>query len=89
MSNRSTNATLLPVTSLALLLAIGLGACAKKSEHTSFASPDEAVSALIAAAFTVIVPPLRLYVPAPLMSAPVLKVCVPALWFTCAPLAST
>jgi len=50
MSNRSTNATLLPVTSLALLLAIGLGACAKKSDHTSFTSPDEAVSALIAAA---------------------------------------
>lgn len=50
MSNRSTNATLLPVTSLALLLVIGLGACAKKSDHTSFTSPDEAVSALIAAA---------------------------------------
>ena len=50
MSNRSANATLLPVTSLALLLAIGLGGCAKKSDHMSFTSPDEAVSALIAAA---------------------------------------
>ena len=50
MSKHSTSAQLLAVvTGLAVFLAIGVGACAKKSDHTSFASPDEATTALVAA----------------------------------------
>jgi hypothetical protein len=50
MSMRSASAhKSVVVTALAMFLAIGLGACAKKSEHTSFASPDEAAAALVAA----------------------------------------
>jgi len=49
MPNRTT-AILSPVAvGLALLIVAGLGACAKKPDHTSFASPDEAVKALIEA----------------------------------------
>src|SRR5512145_1140345 len=40
------------VAGLLLLAALGLAACAKKADHTSFASPDEAATALIAAART-------------------------------------
>ena len=55
------------------------------SAPAPFSVPPEAisrVSAFIAAA-TVIVPPFTLNSPAPLMSAPVLNVCVPAVRFTC------
>ena len=34
---------------LSLVLSIGLAGCEKKAEHTSFASPDEAVNALVSA----------------------------------------
>jgi hypothetical protein len=49
MSNRRRD-LVLPVVAVALLVATGLGACARKTDHTSFASPDEAATALIAAA---------------------------------------
>jgi Protein of unknown function (DUF2950) len=48
MRNRSI--TPLPgVAILSLWFALGIAGCEKKAEHTAFASPDEAVSALIAA----------------------------------------
>jgi hypothetical protein len=50
MQNPRTGTALSVCASLALLLTIGLAACAKKTDHTSFSSPDEAVAALIAAA---------------------------------------
>jgi hypothetical protein len=50
MNNRRADLVLTAVASLALLVITGLGACAKKAEHASFASPEEAVTALIEAA---------------------------------------
>jgi hypothetical protein len=50
VSNRSRSWTLLPVVAGLALVAFGIGGCEKKSDHTSFASPDEAVTALVAAA---------------------------------------
>ena len=50
MSNRSRSWTLLPAVAGLALLAFGISGCEKKSDHTSFASPDEAVTALVAAA---------------------------------------
>jgi hypothetical protein len=50
MRNLSRGIPTSSVAGLLLLAALGLAACAKKADHTSFASPDEAATALIAAA---------------------------------------
>ena len=49
MKHRGTVFAPVSVAALALLLVTGLGACARKADHTSFASPEEASTALIAA----------------------------------------